>query len=410
MLKKLRIKFVAVFMVIVTGMLCLVFGMLYHFTQQNMQNESLSMLQSIASNPFQLSQPNNRNGDLRLPYFIVQIGNRGDLVAAGGGYYDLSDENFLMDLIESVFLSREQSGILEEYNLRFYRTVTPGGQNMVFADITSERSALQNLVKNCFIIGGVCLLLFLGISILLAIWMVKPVEQAWKQQCQFVADASHELKTPLTVIMTNAELLQSSEYDPVSKSQFSDSILIMSRQMRNLVERLLDLARADTGQNSMACSSFDFGDLVEKALLPFDPVFFEKGLGLTGQIQPGILVYGNEQQLHQVVDILLDNAQKYGAPQGEVLVQLKKAGRSHCRLSVANPGAEISPEDLKNIFKRFYRVDKARSRDGSFGLGLSIAESIVKKHHGNIWAESRDGVNTFFVELPARSGAPSDRD
>ena len=85
MLKKLRIKFVAVFMVIVTGMLCLVFGMLYHFTQQNMQNESLSMLQSIASNPFQLSQPNNRNGDLRLPYFIVQIGNRGDLVAAGGG-------------------------------------------------------------------------------------------------------------------------------------------------------------------------------------------------------------------------------------------------------------------------------------------------------------------------------------
>ncbi len=389
-------------MVIATALLCLVFGMLYHFTKQNLENESVSMMQAAAAKPFQPGRPDEQTGQLRLPYFVVQIEKRGDISAAGGGYYDLSDEAFLLELLETVAESREQTGVIEKYNLRFCRAETPAGQRVVFADITSELSTLRNLAKNCAGVGVLCLLLFLGVSILLAVWMVKPVDAAWKQQRQFVADASHELKTPLAVIMTNAELLQNPEYDDASRAQFAGSILTMSRQMRNLVERLLDLARADSEQSQTAFSPFDFSNAVEKALLPFEPVFFEKGLALSSQIQSGVVVNGSEQQLQQAVDILLDNAQKYSAPHGRTAVCLQRAGKHHCRLSVSNPGQTLSGEELKNIFKRFYRVDPARSRDGSFGLGLCIAQSIVQAHHGRIWAESSGGLNTFFVELPVK--------
>ena len=135
--------------------------------------------------------------------------------------------------------------------------------------------------------------------------------------------------------------------------------------------------------------------------LPFEPVFFEAGLTLTTDIQPGITLRGSGQHLRQTADILLDNARKYAAPPGEVTVTLTQTG-SRCRLTVSNPGPEISKEDLKNIFKRFYRSDTAHTQRGSYGLGLSIAQNIVLRHHGKIWAESKNGRNTFFVELPVK--------
>ena len=137
-------------------------------------------------------------------------------------------------------------------------------------------------------------------------------------------------------------------------------------------------------------------------MLPFEPVFFEKGLALSWQLQEGITIHGSAQQLQQVIDILLDNAQKYASGSGEVCVSLQQLGRHSCLLSVSNPGEDIPAGELKNLFKRFYRLDKARQRDGGFGLGLSIAEQVVQAHHGRIWAESQAGIIRFFVELPGR--------
>lgn len=402
MLRKLRIKFVVVIMVIVTVMLSLILGMIYYFTKANLENESITMMQAIAADPFQAGRPDSRSNEVRLPYFMLQIGTRGDILTTGG-YYDLSDQDFLKALIDISFESRAQTGIIEEYNLRFCRVVTPMGQRLVFSDITSERSTLRNLAQNCIIIGVLCFVAFLGISLLLAGWAVKPVEQAWIQQRQFVADASHELKTPLTVIMTNAELLQNPEYDEAERAQFSGSLLTMSKQMRSLVERLLELTRADNGQNKTVFSEFDYSSLAENTLLSFEAVFFEKGLSLSSRIQSGISLSGSEEQLRQVLEVLLDNAQKYANAGGSVEVRLQRAGKRRCLLSVSDPGDPLSKAELKDIFKRFYRADAARSRDGGFGLGLSIAERIVNDHHGRIWAESQNGINTFFVELPAKA-------
>ena len=399
MIRKLQIKFVIINMTMVTIMLCVMFGLVYNSTKTNLENESISMMKTIGANPFQLGRPNEQSPDLRLPYFTLQLGLRGELVSTGGGYYDLSDKEFLKDLIDESVGSRRDTGIVEAHNLRFCRIATPRGTVLVFSDMSSENNTLDNLLKNSLLIGALSFLAFLAISIFLSRWAVKPVAAAWLQQKQFVADASHELKTPLTVIMTNAELLQSSEYDETERKTFSQSILLMGQQMKSLVENMLELAKSDAEQTKQKMKPVNLSKLILDTAISFEGVFIEKGLTVESSVEPGIIVRGNEQAMQQVVDILLDNAQKYSAPGGETSVRLYSSGQGKCQLKVSNPGAEIPPEDLKKIFQRFYRMDKARRRDGSFGLGLSIAESIVTQHGGRIWAESKDGTNTFMVEL-----------
>ena len=159
-------------------------------------------------------------------------------------------------------------------------------QTLVFVDVSGHNAALHSLVQSCVLVGCVALAAFFVISLLLARWAVRPVEKAWQQQKQFVSDASHELKTPLTVIMSNAEMMQNPDFEPDSKQQFADNILVMTRQMRNLVEGMLELARVDNGQVKTAFEKLNVSELVNDSLLPFEPVLFEKGLHLEAYIQP----------------------------------------------------------------------------------------------------------------------------
>lgn len=398
MIKQLRLKFILINMSIVTLMLCIILSMVYQFTRVNLETANLRTMRNIADHPIRPGIPKEPGEDVQLPYFVLQVGEQGEL-AASGGYYDLTDSEFLEELFATISATSENHGILEEYNLRYYRVNAPMNQYFVFTDISSEIATLQGLMRNCIMIGVLSFLIFLGISIRLAKWAVKPVDTAWKQQKQFVADASHELKTPLTVIMTNAELMQNMEFDEESRVKFSQNILTMSRQMRGLIEQMLVLARTEQIQSDTVYSAVDFSKLVSDAILPFEPVFFENNLVMETQIASGIKVNGAEAQLRQLLEILLDNAHKYSKEKGTTWVTLRTHRKSRCLLTVANEGDDIAKEDLKQIFKRFYRVDKARSRNGSFGIGLSIAEKIVMQHGGKIWAESKNGVNSFQVEL-----------
>ena len=403
MIRKLRIKFICVIMVIVMVLLGSILGVVIHFTGQSMELQSISMMRTIAAAPFRQGIPGKKHDDqVRLPFFTVQISSRGELIAASGGYFDLTDREYLQEIVNSALRSDREIGELDEHDLRFLKSASPRGFTIVFSDTTTESSTLKHLFYSCLGIFFVAMVVFFCIIILLSHWAIKPVATAWDQQRQFVADASHELKTPLSVIMANAELMQNEETGEEERTAYSRDILNMTYQMRALVENMLEMARVDSGTVKMVFSEVDFSQLVTDAALSFQLLYEEKGMGLRCAVPEGIALRGSEQHLYQVMDVLLDNALKYSTPNSMVSVDLVITGRS-CLLCVASPGEPISREDLKNIFKRFYRADKARAMNGSYGLGLSIAESIVEAHKGKIWAESENGYNTFFVQLPTNN-------
>ena len=402
MIKKLRIKFICVIMAIVMVLLGGILGIVIHFTASSMEMQSISMMRDIADRPFQHGILGNRSEEVRLPFFIVQISSLGELITASGGYFDLSDRAYIQEIINAALLSEQETGELKNHDLRYLKSISPMGFTIVFSDTTTEAATLKNMVYSCLGVFLVAMVVFLGISILLSHWVIKPVAAAWDQQRQFVADASHELKTPLAVIMANAELLGNEETAEADRKTFSQNILSTTYQMRSLVENMLEMARVDNGTVKMNFTTVNFSELVSNAVLSFQLLYEEKGMGLRCAVPDGISITGSEQHLYQVMDVLLDNALKYSTPGGMVSVDLDTTGRV-CTLSVTSPGEPISPEDLKNIFKRFYRADKARAMNGSYGLGLSIAEAIVEAHKGKIWAQSNSGYNTFIVQLPVNN-------
>ena len=323
MLKRLRLQFVAVIMVIVTIMLCTVFGMLYFFTRSSLEQESFAMMRAVPVGimapdrplaPF--ARPGEQQEQVRLPFFVVQEAEDGTLTAAGVGYYDLSpgeafDQTFLQELIQEVERVNRPSGELKQYHLRFLRVDAPFGQSVIFADTTSEQSTLNNLVKNCILTGVLCFFAFLGISIKLAAWTVKPVEWAWQQQRQFVSDASHELKTPLASIRLLADsILQNQEMDAETVRDFVGDIGDEAERLTRITEHLLALTRLDS---LPAAETFpvDVSAVTRRALSMLAPVADAAGVALGSNLKDKCVVQGTEDDLYQICFNLLENGIKY---------------------------------------------------------------------------------------------------
>ena len=399
MIRKLRIKFVAINMAIVSLLLCVILGLVYYFTQTSLESQSVRMMQQIAAEPTRVEAVLQSGDHVRLPYFMVRLDKTGNFLAPAGGSYHITDEELLRQLVSVTKVSPQRLGEISRYNLRYCKVDTPKSKLLVFADISGEQAALDSLMKTCLLLGALGFLCFLIASILLSGWAVRPVEKTIRQQKNFVADASHELKTPLTVIMTDTQLLQTSGHSPNVQARLLNNIQTMCEQMRAMIEQMLQLAQSENNSSRKNFQSIDFSKLVCDSILPFDPVFYERSMKLETATDPGIRICGDPTLLRQLLEILLDNAQKYGDPGGTTWVSLVRCSRKRCRLIVADQGAPIPKESLKLIFERFYRGDTARRRNGSFGLGLSIARNIAEQHHAKIWAESCDGINRCIFEI-----------
>lgn len=383
---------------IVLAMLAVIFGVLYYFTKTDLNNQNMAALERVSQAVMQPGGLEGLQDKIQQPYFVIQVDQFGSCTAVGYSYWDLTDEAMLRNLVSRVNDIGKTHGSLRDLNLIY--SVNNGYFSMVyvFVDVAGTAASMTALIESSIAIGVASLAVFFLLIFFLVRWMISPVEKSWQQQKQFVSDASHELKTPLAVIMSNAELLNDAELEEEQKNTLANNVFAKSLQMRSLVENLLELARADDGQIKKAFSQLDFSGCVENTALPFEAAYFERSLQLRTNIEPGVVLSGSQSHLRQVVDILLDNAGKYSMP-GIVNLRLVKRGKK-CLLSVSNPGTPIPQEELQHIFQRFYRVDKARSSDGSFGLGLSIAKAIVEEHKGRIWAISNKTGNCFFVELP----------
>ena len=220
MIRKLQAKFICVIMVIVMVLLGGILGFVIHFTANNMETQSINMMRRIAVSPFQQGHPGKPSEEVRLPFFVVQVSRKGELTDISGDYFDLSDQESIQKIVDEALCSDSKNGKLNAHNLRYLKVSSPRGYTIVFSDTTTETATLKNMVYSCLAIFLAAMLVFFGISVLLSRWVIKPVETAWEQQRQFVADASHELKTPLAVIMANAELIQSADTCEADRNAF----------------------------------------------------------------------------------------------------------------------------------------------------------------------------------------------
>lgn len=348
------------------------------------------------------------NGVSNLPTYSV-------FVAWDGNIYIDSNLNVQMDsTILSIAVQTALSqcaartdvctGRIDDYNLYYMVKSVDGGYRLAFADSTNYDKSVQHMYA-AFAVGWVVLMLvLLGITLYLSHYVARPVEAAWKNQQRFIADASHELKTPLTVILADTSILQQSPNKTVQEQQnWIEDITSEAERMRRLTEEMLTLARADAGEDvSVAVSNVNLSQLAERACLQFEAAAFERGLFINEQIENDLHVTGSQDRLDNTLKTLLENACKYGAGTGQpVSFTLKRDGK-HAVLKVTN-GGSIAPDDLPHVFDRFYKSDKSRVQEGesmSFGLGLSIAKSTVEQHNGSITVTSGNGLTTFTVTLP----------
>lgn len=269
---------------------------------------------------------------------------------------------------------------------------------VAFMDNTIVQQSITTLFQYTFIFGSVAIIIIFFLSIYLSKRIVSPLEESYKKQKQFISDAGHELKTPVSVISTNAEMLSRE----IGENQWLSNIQFENSRMAILIKQLMELAKTDNVVPSM--ERVNFSRIVVGELLPFESVVFEKGLELSyDSIAENVFVHGNTEQLGQLVSILLDNAVTHSSEDGTVTVSLS-VKHSRAYLSVANKGPEIPEEQCKLIFERFYRADFSRTgEDNHYGLGLAIAKSIITSHHGEIGVSCKNGYVTFCASLPTKN-------
>ncbi len=344
-------------------------------------------------------EDNQLFGDIALYEFDLSSGVVVNKVVGDSANLDIK---LIEDTIAEIAESDKKSGIISA-KIKFAKRTANNGDvvRIVFSNRFSRNHsfiAYVLLTSGALLVGVGC---YFAISMILARIALKPVEDSWSKQKQFVADASHELKTPLSVIMANTEIIASHQDETVaSQMQWIENTRLEAKRMAELVADLLFLAKNDDGLK-VQMEPVNISDCIETTVLSYDAVFYENGKSFRYDVVRDVKVIGNVGQIKQLTTILLDNANKYSVGDGNIFLNFTCAGR-HITLSVSNDSEELSEEQISHLFDRFYTLDKSRNAEKSGnGLGLSIAKMISQTHGGDISASYSNGRTYFVVELPA---------
>lgn len=420
MIKKLKHRFIWINLSILLTIFFTIFSSTYYLMYQSGKVQAIKVMEQIAQNegiiiraPFKdFNGPFKRNPvpinqTLMRSSFTLLLDSSNHLIKT---ILNMPEETNLSNpeqLVEQVLSSDKDTGIISfnDLKLRYLIHVRPNGSKLiVFLDRSTELATLSQLIVVLVAIGGVSIVILTIISYYLANWAIKPIALAWEKQQQFVADASHELKTPLTVIQTTTDILLSNKDHTIrSEQKWMDYIQSETERMSKLVSDLLYLTKVDNNESLIKSSSFNLSESITNVILPFESLIFESGKELQMNIEPNLMYTGEEARLQQVVVILLDNALKHAPIQTKIEINLHRIGAIY-QLEISNEGEGISREHLHKIFERFYRVDSSRAREtGGYGLGLAIAKSIIDQHQGKISVTSTvNGLTTFRVTLPTK--------
>lgn len=394
MIRTLRRKVISMTMLLITVLLAAVLIGVFLFSRNAViQNSQQQLEQALLTSELLPLQPGGETTS--FPCFIADVLPDGSVRISGSHYYDLQNSDTLLSIIQDCLAQKTDRGVLRSYHLRYYRQDGLLSVRIAFMDSSFEQSILRSMAMTIVLIGLAALLVLFLCSYWLSGLIIRPVQQSWDAQRRFLSDASHELKTPLTVILSSAELLKESVPD---KNSYVDNICTESRRMKRLVEDMLFLSRMENLPDR-EMTLLDLSELACELAMRFEPVAFEAGHPLQDQIESGITVRGDRERLYQALGALLDNAVKYAAPHTPVRFSLNRAGKNACVL-VENEGTPIPPEQQAHLFERFYRVDASRSQKEGFGLGLAIARSAAQLHKGTLRCESDLHSTRFYLTLP----------
>lgn len=403
MIKKLRIKLVLV----MTGSLLLIFAAVFLTVNLSMYNTSArdteNFMYMIAENDgFFLQRRNDFTGDPRYPgfnpdamrarrFFYVKVDAQGDVFEANYDMmFDFSDID-ASEYVSNALNSRKSSGKISRFS--YFVEEKSYGKIAIFAERSVEMRMLEHLMNVSLIVAGITCVILFGLSVILSKWMAAPIKNAFEKQRRFISDANHELKTPLTIISANVDVLQ----NEIGNNPRFEHIRTQLTRMNKLIHHLLTLSKTEDSSAQMILSRFDLSKAMLSTVLEFESRAFEEDRKYTYDIQPGISYAGEEEKLKQLLTILIDNAIQHSVQNSEISVTLKEeAGRP--RLSVYNTGMGIKDTEKSRIFDRFYRSDDSRAREtGGYGLGLSIVKSIVDAHKGKIRIAGEYGKWVEFI-------------
>jgi two-component system, OmpR family, sensor histidine kinase CiaH len=411
MFKKLRNRFLVLNLIIISAIMLISFATIYLIMYKNIYDNINIHLQKIEESKEIKGKP-RPNDSMDIPFnneinphsvsFTLILDKQLNIINTTTAF-DIENEIYEKAKKE-VISQKEETGIIdiEDSKWAFIIALDSYKYKITFIDVTSQLGILTNLIYTFLVIALFMFIFIYFISRFFANKSIKPIEETFYKQKQFIADASHELRTPLAVINTNVDALLTNGNDTInSQLKWLYYIKSESERMSKLTNDLLYLTQMDNSDQKMIFTNFNLSESVENVILVMEAVIFEHNISLKYNIEPNLVVRGNNDQIKQVVMILLDNALKYTNTNGSVNISLQKHNNK-IRLTILNTGQGIHEKYLGKIFDRFYRTDKSRTRkSGGYGLGLAIAKAIIDQHKGKIYAKSIiDQNTTIFIELP----------
>lgn len=397
MIRKLRMKFIALSMMALFVLLTvIVAGMnIMNYNAIIVEADDTLSLLSRNRGTFPKFDGENRNNlphnmspeaPYELRYFSVLLGKYDEVLQADTGKIKAVDTAQAIAYAEQVVADSANRGFIDDY--RFFCYSEEDETRIVFLDCGREMASFHTYL---FISIGMALIgyaLFFFVILFFSGRIIRPVTESYEKQKRFITDAGHEIKTPLTIIKADVDVLEMEQ----GENEWTQDIQKQAQRLTALTKDLVYLARMEEAEDTLSMIEFPFSDVVSEAASSFQAPAQTQGKKFQCNIQPMLSITGNEKAIHQLVSILLDNALKYSPENGIVTLTVEKQNRS-VRLSVFNTTAEkIAKENLPKLFDRFYRIDASRdSRTGGYGIGLSVAKAIVAAHNGKIQAQTEDG-------------------
>ena len=415
MIQKLRVKFITASMLSLALVLLVILGGVNAMSYQKVVRDADRILALLSENRGvfpQQTPPDDRGGKpgpipvlghgispetpFESRFFSVLLNEKGQVLQSDTGQIAAVDDQSAGEMAQAVWETGHTGGFWEDY--RYVRVAENGGVRFIFLDCGRSLSNFRPTLLASVLVALSGLLAVFLLLLILSKRIVRPVAESYEKQRRFITDAGHELKTPLTIIGADLDLVE----PELEGNEWLQDIRCQVRRLTGLTQDLIFLSRMEEETPPIQPIEFPLSDLTEEMAQSFQGLAKAQGKRLTLSIPPMLSYTGDEKAIRQLLSILLDNALKYTPEEGEVEIALKKEGRM-IRLSVSNTIAHpMERETLGRLFDRFYRGDQSRSsQTGSYGLGLSIAKGIVLAHRGKIRAESSGASLSVIVSLPA---------